>query len=59
MAIITAPVEGFTGTGVAGLVFADGRAETDSPAVIAYAHRHGYEVEETKPRRKTPETPKE
>ncbi|MFF4177649.1 MULTISPECIES: hypothetical protein [unclassified Streptomyces] len=59
MAILHTPVEGFTGPGPGGTAFVNGRAETDDPAVIAYARRHGYEVEETKPRRKTTETPKE
>ncbi|MFD8611075.1 hypothetical protein [Streptomyces sp. NPDC059631] len=49
MAVITAPVEGFTGPGVGGLVFQDGRAETDHPAVISYARRHGYGVEDDEP----------
>ncbi|GAA5056436.1 hypothetical protein [Streptomyces similanensis] len=49
MAVITAPVKGFTGPGVGGLVFQDGRAETDHPAVIAYARRHGYGVEDEPP----------
>ncbi|MFF9284864.1 hypothetical protein [Streptomyces griseosporeus] len=46
MAVIIAPVEGYSGPGVGGLTFADGRAETDSEAVIAYARRHGYTVED-------------
>lgn len=44
MAVIHTPREGFTGRGVAGVQFEDGRAETDDPAVIAYARRHGYTV---------------
>ncbi|OII60865.1 hypothetical protein BJP40_08365 [Streptomyces sp. CC53] len=62
MSVIHTPVKGFTGRGVAGLPFVDGRAETDDPAVIAYAQRHGYDVEDTAPKRKAPaktETPKE
>lgn len=62
MAVIRTPVEGFNGPGVAGLQFVDGQAETDDPAVIAYAERHGYDVEDTAPKRKAPaktETPKE
>ncbi|MFF9704098.1 hypothetical protein ACF1FE_23405 [Streptomyces griseofuscus] len=61
MAVIRTPVKGFNGPGVAGLQFVDGQAETDDPAVIAYAERHGYDVEGTakrKPAAKT-ETPKE
>ncbi|WP_327368728.1 hypothetical protein [Streptomyces sp. NBC_01217] len=49
MAVITAPVGDFTGPGVGGLVFQGGRAETDNPSVIAYAHRHGYEVKNDEP----------
>jgi hypothetical protein len=45
-------VKGFNGPGVAGLYFTDGKAETDDPAVIAYATRHGYRVEGTAPKRK-------
>ncbi|MBI0295714.1 hypothetical protein JBE04_14875 [Streptomyces sp. PRKS01-29] len=62
MAVIRTPVEGFNGPGVGGLQFVDGRAETDDPAVIAYAERHGYDVEGAAPKRKAPaktETPKE
>ncbi|MFJ2017242.1 hypothetical protein [Streptomyces nodosus] len=40
---VTTPVEGFTGE-VAGVHFADGRAETDNPAALAYFRRHGYTV---------------
>ncbi|APD18586.1 hypothetical protein SEA_PICARD_8 [Streptomyces phage Picard] len=61
MAVIRTPVEGFSGPGVGGLIFRDGEAETNDEAVIAYARRRGYEVEET-PKRKAPakpETPKE
>ena len=35
--------------GVGGLVFTDGVAETDDPAVLAYAERHGYGVGRKKP----------
>lgn len=62
MAVIHTPVKGFSGLGVAGLMFVDGKAETDDPAVIAYAQRHGYRVEGTAPKRKPaakPEPPKE
>lgn len=58
MAVIRTPVPGRSGPGVAGVVFINSQAQTDDPAVIAYARRHGYEVEETKPRQK-PQTPKE
>ncbi|MGW2292717.1 hypothetical protein [Streptomyces phaeochromogenes] len=62
MTVIHTPVEGYSGPGVGGLHFVDGRAETDDPAVIAYALRRGYGVEDSAPKRKTPaktETPKE
>ncbi|WP_143662447.1 hypothetical protein [Streptomyces sp. f51] len=62
MAVIHTPVKGFSGPGVGGLMFADGRAETDDEGVIAYARRHGYDVEDTAPKRKPAaktETPKE
>ncbi|MEI5099001.1 hypothetical protein RB200_10620 [Streptomyces sp. PmtG] len=62
MALIRTPVEGYSGPGVAGLTFVDGQAETDDEAVIAYARRRGYAVEDTAPKRKPPvknETPKE
>ena len=41
---ITAPVEGANCT-VAGTVFANSVAETDSDAAVAYFRRHGYTVE--------------
>lgn len=62
MARIHTPVKGYSGPGVAGLHFVDGTAETNDPAVIAYALRHGYDIEGTAPKRKAPaktETPKE
>lgn len=62
MAVIHTPVKGYSGPGVAGLHFVDGKAETDDPSVIAYARRRGYDVEDTAPKRKAPaktETPKE
>ncbi|MFF5582715.1 hypothetical protein [Streptomyces hygroscopicus] len=62
MAVIRTPVKDYSGPGVAGLHFVDGQAETDDPAVIAYAQRHGYDVEGAAPKRKSPaktETPKE
>ncbi|MGW4727662.1 hypothetical protein ACWEQC_00410 [Streptomyces shenzhenensis] len=62
MAVIRTPVEGFSGPGVGGLHFVNGQAETDDPAVIAYATRHGYDVKDTTAKRKAPaktETPKE
>ncbi|MFJ1731476.1 hypothetical protein [Streptomyces sp. NPDC088254] len=62
MAVIRTPVKDYSGPGVAGLHFVDGQAETDDEAVIAYARRRGYDVEDTAPKRKAPaktETPKE
>ncbi|MBT3157353.1 hypothetical protein KQH42_07305 [Streptomyces sp. CHA1] len=62
MAVLFSPVKNYTGPGPAGVHFTEGRAETDDPAALAYAHRHGYRVETT-PKRKTAaaktETPKE
>ncbi|MFC8584221.1 hypothetical protein ACFUGD_06650 [Streptomyces sp. NPDC057217] len=46
MATLTSPVKGYTGAGPGGVVFTDGHAETDNPAVIAYARRQGYGVTE-------------
>jgi len=48
---ITAPVEGFSGVGVGGLVFTAGVAETDNIAVIDYCRSAGYGVDDTKPTR--------
>lgn len=50
---ITAPVDGFTGESVCGVVFTDGVADTDNPAALAYFARHGYDVADDKPARKT------
>ncbi|GGR80929.1 hypothetical protein GCM10010252_19300 [Streptomyces aureoverticillatus] len=61
MAVIHTPVEGYSGPGVAGLMFVDGQAETDDEAVIAYARRRGYDVQDAAPKRKAPaktETPR-
>lgn len=53
---ITAPVaaEGDV-VGVGGLVFTDGVAETDDPAIIEYAERHGYGIGGKKPTLPEPE----
>ncbi|MFE4328728.1 hypothetical protein ACFRQM_04515 [Streptomyces sp. NPDC056831] len=51
MATLHSPVEDYTGPGPGGVKFVDGRAETDDPAVIAYAHRHGYRVENDEPKK--------
>lgn len=50
MTKITAPspVEGEV-IGVGGLKFVDGVAETDDPAILAYAERHGYGIGNKKP----------
>lgn len=45
---ITAPVATFNGN-VGGVQFANGTAETDNPAVIAYCEAAGYKVEADKP----------
>ncbi|RLP68358.1 hypothetical protein D9V30_10235 [Mycetocola reblochoni] len=50
-ATVTAPVAGFTGS-VAGVTFADGKAEGEIPqAALSYFERQGYTVE-VKPARK-------
>lgn len=46
---ITAPVEGFTGVGVGGLVFDNGVAETDDEAIINYCRGAGYGVDGAEP----------
>ena len=48
---ITAPVEGYSGVGAGGLVFADGVAETDNDAVIDYCRTAGYGVGSAAPKR--------
>lgn len=48
MAKITAPVKGFKGR-VAGVVFEDGKGETDNDNAIAYFRRKGYGIGNTKP----------
>ncbi|WP_430479311.1 hypothetical protein ACQZM9_21765 [Streptomyces sp. P11-1] len=49
------PVPDFTGAGPGGTWFEGGRAETDDPAVLAYARRRGYGVDEEAP--EVPEPP--
>ncbi|MER8086613.1 hypothetical protein ABTZ57_16120 [Streptomyces sp. NPDC094048] len=51
MATLHTPVEDYTGPGPGGVHFTDGRAETDDPAVIAYARRQGYRVEDDEPKK--------
>ncbi len=41
---ITAPVVGYSGVGAGGLVFTDGVAQTDNPAVIDYCRQAGYQI---------------
>lgn len=48
MAVIMAPVDSFNGN-VGGVQFANGQAETDDPAVIAYCESAGYTVKQPKP----------
>ena len=65
--LIKAPVAEFNGT-VGGVQFANGEAETDNPAVIAYCKAAGYKVEASKkaakkaasdvPSKGSPEDPK-
>jgi hypothetical protein len=57
MATLHTPLEGFTGPGPGGTTFVNGQAETDDPAVIAYARRHGYRVED-EPKKSAGRTPK-
>lgn len=52
MAAVKTPVEGFNGT-VAGVTFVDGVGETDDDNALAYFARHGYDVADDKPARKT------
>jgi hypothetical protein len=44
--VIHSPEEGFTGDGVGGLKFEDGKAETDNEAIIRYARKAGYGIGE-------------
>lgn len=52
MATVKAPVEGYSGESVCGVVFVDGVATTDDPAALRYFESAGYEVED-KPKRRT------
>jgi hypothetical protein len=49
MARVTSPEPGYNGTGPAGLVFKDGQAETDDPALLAYFRRKGYGIDGSEP----------
>lgn len=48
MAVVVAPVEGFTGR-VAGVAFVDGRAETTDGRALAYFTRQGYRIVKPSP----------
>jgi hypothetical protein len=45
MAKVTAPVEGYTGTGPGGVEFKDGVAETDDKGLLGYFSRKGYGID--------------
>lgn len=51
MAVVTTPVEGWSGESVCGVVFTDGTAETDDPAALRYFEAAGYTVTDDKPKR--------
>lgn len=55
MTTIYTPVKGYTGPGVGGLQFEDGRAETDDPRVVAYCRAAGYGIDGPPPEREEPE----
>lgn len=55
MARITTPVPGYSGQGPGNLYFADGAAETDNEAIIAYCRQAGYGIDDEPPVRETPE----
>ncbi|WP_405659739.1 hypothetical protein [Streptomyces sp. RK9] len=42
---VTAPLDGFNGEGVGGLLFVDGTATTSDLAIIGYCQGAGYRVE--------------
>lgn len=50
MATVTAPVKGYTGESVCGVVFKDGTADTDNEAALRYFRSAGYDVAD-KPKR--------
>ncbi|MBY4571246.1 hypothetical protein ACN95_14595 [Gordonia sihwensis] len=52
MFTVTAPVKGYSGESVCGVVFTDGTAITDNPAALAYFRRRGYDISDGKPARK-------
>ncbi len=51
MAVVTTPVEGWSGESVCGVVFTDGTAETDDPTALRYFAAAGYTVTDDKPKR--------
>jgi hypothetical protein len=55
--VIYSPEKGFTGPGVGGLHFEDGRAETDDKAIIRYARKAGYGIDEEASAQESPEQP--
>lgn len=54
---VTAPVEGYSGPGPAGVVFTDGVAYTDDEAVLDYFRTAGYGVGPDRPARVKPSPP--
>ena len=54
MAVVKAPNPKYTGI-VAGVRFVDGQGETDDSLALNYFRRHGYEIVETKPAKKSKE----
>ena len=54
MAIVKAPNKAYNGV-VAGVRFVDGQGETDDVLALNYFRRHGYEIVETKPAKKSKE----
>ncbi|WP_263165406.1 hypothetical protein [Streptomyces sp. SCSIO ZS0520] len=57
MARITTPVPGYSGPGPAGVMFQDGTAESDDPAVLAYCEAAGYGIDGDPPEREQPTVP--
>jgi hypothetical protein len=57
MTTLHSPVPGFEGDGPAGLKFRNGKATTNDPAIIAYARRRGYGVDQAAPEPDEPAEP--
>jgi len=55
--VIHSPEKGYTGPGVAGLQFEDGRAETDNDMVVRYARKAGYGIDGEASAPEAPEQP--